>query len=225
MNPKDSTKINDFPNQKLFMTKLDEKEQALSNKMDRNMAFLQNCLKANLMSENSTPNFIRLNDISSENLTQSNFSNESANSNDTSTEVKTRKKLNFYSIGNFISSSKKLDESSFNSEDMEMISKNQSAKQPNKVTIAERNYCSSNRVKSKGKGKYACGACGFKNKKPSILRIHMRRHDNFRPFICSWCEISFKTKGNLQKHMKTQSHIKKCLELGIDVNLELINNS
>lgn len=47
LNPKEAIKINEFSNQKSLITKLDEKEQVLSNKMNRNMELLQNCLTAN----------------------------------------------------------------------------------------------------------------------------------------------------------------------------------
>ena len=83
MNPKDSIKIDDYPNQKLFITKLDQEEKALSNKMDRNMEFLQNCLEADMMSENSTQKLKTLSNSSlgSVNLTHSNTSNGSTSSN------------------------------------------------------------------------------------------------------------------------------------------------
>lgn len=33
-----------------------------------------------------------------------------------------------------------------------------------------------------------------------------------------YCFFSFKTKGNLTKHMKSKAHYKKCCELGINPN-------
>jgi HIV type I enhancer-binding protein len=48
-----------------------------------------------------------------------------------------------------------------------------------------------------------------------MLKKHIRTHSNFRPYTCRHCNFSFKTKGNLTKHMKSKTHHKKCVELGI----------
>ena len=48
-----------------------------------------------------------------------------------------------------------------------------------------------------------------------MLKKHIRTHTNVRPFTCKYCNFSFKTKGNLTKHMKSKAHSKKCVELGI----------
>ncbi len=48
-----------------------------------------------------------------------------------------------------------------------------------------------------------------------MLKKHIRSHSDFRPYTCRHCNFSFKTKGNLTKHMKSKAHHKKCVELGI----------
>ncbi|XP_059490539.1 transcription factor HIVEP3-like isoform X2 [Neocloeon triangulifer] len=70
-------------------------------------------------------------------------------------------------------------------------------------------------VRGRGRGKYVCEECGIRCKKPSMLKKHIRTHTDVRPFTCKHCSFSFKTKGNLTKHMKSKAHYKKCMELGI----------
>ncbi|KAL3891878.1 hypothetical protein ACJMK2_004120 [Sinanodonta woodiana] len=70
-------------------------------------------------------------------------------------------------------------------------------------------------VRGRGRGKYVCQTCGIRCKKPSMLKKHIRTHTDFRPYHCRHCRFSFKTKGNLTKHMKSKSHQKRCIELGI----------
>ena len=70
-------------------------------------------------------------------------------------------------------------------------------------------------VRGRGRGRYVCETCGIRCRKPSMLKKHIRTHTNLRPFKCKQCKFSFKTKGNLTKHMKSKTHIKKCLNLGI----------
>nr|CAD7571115.1 unnamed protein product [Timema californicum] len=65
------------------------------------------------------------------------------------------------------------------------------------------------------RGRYVCEECGIRCKKPSMLKKHIRTHTDVRPFTCKHCNFSFKTKGNLTKHMKSKAHYKKCVELGI----------
>ncbi|RZF43423.1 hypothetical protein LSTR_LSTR001684 [Laodelphax striatellus] len=71
-------------------------------------------------------------------------------------------------------------------------------------------------VRGRGRGRYVCEVCGIRCKKPSMLKKHIRTHTDVRPFTCKHCNFSFKTKGNLTKHMKSKAHFKKCTELGID---------
>lgn len=71
-------------------------------------------------------------------------------------------------------------------------------------------------VRGRGRGRYVCSECGIRCKKPSMLKKHIRTHTDVRPYTCVHCAFSFKTKGNLTKHMKSKAHYKKCCELGIN---------
>ncbi|KAJ8735666.1 hypothetical protein PYW07_007286 [Mythimna separata] len=73
-------------------------------------------------------------------------------------------------------------------------------------------------VRGRGRGRYVCSECGIRCKKPSMLKKHIRTHTDVRPYTCVHCAFSFKTKGNLTKHMKSKAHYKKCCELGINPN-------
>lgn len=44
-------------------------------------------------------------------------------------------------------------------------------------------------VRGRGRGKYVCGECGIRCKKPSMLKKHMRTHTDLRPYTCSYCEF------------------------------------
>ncbi|RVE62336.1 hypothetical protein OJAV_G00156170 [Oryzias javanicus] len=70
-------------------------------------------------------------------------------------------------------------------------------------------------VRGRGRGKYICGECGIRCKKPSMLKKHIRTHTDVRPYICQHCNFAFKTKGNLTKHMKSKAHGKKCQAMGV----------
>ena len=70
-------------------------------------------------------------------------------------------------------------------------------------------------VRGRGRGKYVCESCGIRCKKPSMLKKHIRTHTDLRPYSCHHCKFSFKTKGNLTKHMKSKAHQKRCIEIGI----------
>ncbi|KFQ35406.1 Zinc finger protein 40, partial [Merops nubicus] len=74
-------------------------------------------------------------------------------------------------------------------------------------------------VRGRGRGKYICEECGIRCKKPSMLKKHIRTHTDLRPYHCTYCNFSFKTKGNLTKHMKSKAHSKKCMDLGVSVGL------
>lgn len=94
----------------------------------------------------------------------------------------------------------------------------QSTKQPKRVRIFQGGFRSNEDyiyIRGRGRGKYVCEECGIRCKKPSMLKKHIRTHTDLRPYHCRHCRLSFKTKGNLTKHMKSKAHQKKCLELGI----------
>ncbi|XP_051576036.1 transcription factor HIVEP3-like [Myxocyprinus asiaticus] len=87
-----------------------------------------------------------------------------------------------------------------------------------RVCIFEGGYKSNEEyvyVRGRGRGKYVCGECGIRCKKPSMLKKHIRTHTDVRPYVCKHCNFAFKTKGNLTKHMKSKAHGKKCLEMGV----------
>ncbi|XP_033836272.1 transcription factor HIVEP3 [Periophthalmus magnuspinnatus] len=86
------------------------------------------------------------------------------------------------------------------------------------VCIFEGGYRSSEEyvyVRGRGRGKYICGECGIRCKKPSMLKKHIRTHTDVRPYVCKHCNFAFKTKGNLTKHMKSKAHGKKCQSVGV----------
>ncbi|KAJ3609243.1 hypothetical protein NHX12_023767 [Muraenolepis orangiensis] len=94
--------------------------------------------------------------------------------------------------------------------------------EPRRVKIFDGGYKSNEEyvyVRGRGRGKYICEECGIRCKKPSMLRKHIRTHSDVRPYHCVHCSFSFKTKGNLTKHMKSKAHSKKCLEMGVPVGL------
>ncbi|KAL6109011.1 hivep3 [Pungitius sinensis] len=90
--------------------------------------------------------------------------------------------------------------------------------EPSRVRIFEGGYKSNEEyvyVRGRGRGKYICGECGIRCKKPSMLKKHIRTHTDVRPHICKHCNFAFKTKGNLTKHMKSKAHGKKCQAMGV----------
>ncbi|XP_048059456.1 zinc finger protein 40 isoform X1 [Megalobrama amblycephala] len=97
-----------------------------------------------------------------------------------------------------------------------------SKSEPQRVKIFDGGYKSNEEyvyVRGRGRGKYICEECGIRCKKPSMLRKHIRTHSDIRPFHCTHCNFSFKTKGNLTKHMKSKAHSKKCMEMGVAVGI------
>ncbi|CAJ1083133.1 zinc finger protein 40 isoform X2 [Xyrichtys novacula] len=94
--------------------------------------------------------------------------------------------------------------------------------EPRRVKIFDGGYKSNEEyvyVRGRGRGKYICEECGIRCKKPSMLRKHIRTHSDVRPYHCVHCNFSFKTKGNLTKHMKSKAHSKKCMEMGVPEGL------
>ncbi|KAM4705016.1 zinc finger protein 40 [Rhinophrynus dorsalis] len=92
--------------------------------------------------------------------------------------------------------------------------------EPRRVKIFDGGYKSNEEyvyVRGRGRGKYMCEECGIRCKKPSMLKKHIRTHTDVRPYHCNYCNFSFKTKGNLTKHMKSKTHSKKCMDMGVVV--------
>ncbi|KAG7500896.1 zinc finger 40 isoform X1 [Solea senegalensis] len=102
--------------------------------------------------------------------------------------------------------------------DKDLLSKTE----PRRVKIFDGGYKSNEEyvyVRGRGRGKYICEECGIRCKKPSMLRKHIRTHSDVRPYHCVQCNFSFKTKGNLTKHMKSKAHSRKCMEMGLPEGL------
>ncbi|XP_022105814.1 zinc finger protein 40-like [Acanthaster planci] len=66
-------------------------------------------------------------------------------------------------------------------------------------------------------GRHVCQFCGRRCTKPSVLKKHIRSHTGERPYPCSPCGFSFKTKSNLYKHCKTHAH---AIKAGLTPNSE-----
>ncbi|GMT04625.1 hypothetical protein PENTCL1PPCAC_26799, partial [Pristionchus entomophagus] len=64
-------------------------------------------------------------------------------------------------------------------------------------------------VRGRGRGRYVCDRCGIRCKKPSMLKKHIKSHTDVRPYQCTECNFSFKTKGNLTKHLASKAHRRK----------------
>ncbi|XP_066140689.1 uncharacterized protein shn [Euwallacea fornicatus] len=60
-------------------------------------------------------------------------------------------------------------------------------------------------------GKYVCNYCNLVCSKPSVLQKHIRAHTNERPFPCTSCGFSFKTRSNLYKHCRSRTHANRVL--------------
>ncbi|EGV92891.1 zinc finger protein 40 isoform X2 [Cricetulus griseus] len=112
------------------------------------------------------------------------------------------------------------DDSEINSEQDKENSLSKS--EPRRIKIFDGGYKSNEDyvyVRGRGRGKYICEECGIRCKKPSMLKKHIRTHTDVRPYHCTYCNFSFKTKGNLTKHMKSKAHSKKCVDLGVSVGV------
>jgi hypothetical protein len=77
-------------------------------------------------------------------------------------------------------------------------------------------------VRGRGRGKFLCVECGIRKKKLCELKKHLFTHAKYRPFMCTRCRISFKTKGNLVKHVKTKAHLRRCVDMGMKADDEMI---
>lgn len=58
-------------------------------------------------------------------------------------------------------------------------------------------------------GRRVCDFCNKSFTKPSQLKLHLNIHYMERPFRCSVCAVSFRTRGHLQKHERSGSHHNK----------------
>lgn len=58
-------------------------------------------------------------------------------------------------------------------------------------------------------GKSTCPTCMKQFSKPEQLSLHFKIHSFERLFRCEPCAVSFRTKGHLQKHTRSVSHINK----------------
>uniref|UniRef100_A0A915PUS8 C2H2-type domain-containing protein n=1 Tax=Setaria digitata TaxID=48799 RepID=A0A915PUS8_9BILA len=67
-------------------------------------------------------------------------------------------------------------------------------------------------VRGRGRGRYVCGRCGIRCKKPSMLKKHIKSHSDVRPYGCKQCNFNFKTKGNLTKHLQSKTHRRRMAE-------------
>lgn len=50
--------------------------------------------------------------------------------------------------------------------------------------------------------KHICPVCGRIVLGPGKLKIHMRKHTGERPFTCEYCEKSFMSSSNINKHIR-----------------------
>lgn len=58
-------------------------------------------------------------------------------------------------------------------------------------------------------GRSKCDVCNKIFNKPSQLKLHVNIHYFEQPFRCESCAVSFRTKGHLQKHLGSNSHLNK----------------
>ena len=97
------------------------------------------------------------------------------------------------------------------------------AQEPKNILLIEKSSVEpDNYVRGKGRGKYVCVECGIRKVKLCELKQHLFAHANFRPFICYHCDLSFKTKGNLVKHVKTKAHLNRCIQIGMNADDEQV---
>ncbi|KAL1513085.1 hypothetical protein ABEB36_002556 [Hypothenemus hampei] len=74
-------------------------------------------------------------------------------------------------------------------------------------------------------GKYVCHYCNLVCAKPSVLQKHIRAHTNERPYPCTSCGFSFKTRSNLYKHCRSRTHANRVMGVKAQENVETQNFS
>ncbi|CAH8486250.1 unnamed protein product [Schistosoma haematobium] len=76
------------------------------------------------------------------------------------------------------------------------------------------------------RGRYRCQDNSLHTTKSyHHLKKHWHTHSNIRPFVCHNCDISFKTRGNLSKHMKSRCHHDRFLRDSGFTQVPLTSNS
>ncbi|KAL1401185.1 hypothetical protein pipiens_006816 [Culex pipiens pipiens] len=61
------------------------------------------------------------------------------------------------------------------------------------------------RARKHAERKYVCQVCGFKCRRPHLLKSHMRIHSQRRDLVCHLCGKSFKWKMALSVHLRTHT--------------------
>lgn len=186
---------------KLLINELNKKEDFLSENINRNILTLENFINTELSRTQS-----------------SEVETETENKNDQDEENKKKLFNNNAKVKHF-----NLFKNSRNRNFEVSLNDEQAAlKKKHSLIFIEKDDPLQNRGKFDC-GRYICLKCGISKNKLSELKQHLFAHASFRPFICYHCEQSFKTKGNLVKHVKTKAHLNKCVQMhGMDVNDEQI---
>ncbi|CAH8441050.1 unnamed protein product [Schistosoma rodhaini] len=88
------------------------------------------------------------------------------------------------------------------------------------------NSLNSQRSNTSIRGRYRCQDNSLHTTKSyHHLKKHWHTHSNIRPFVCHNCDISFKTRGNLSKHMKSRCHHDRFLRDSGSTEVPLETNS
>ncbi|CAH8484065.1 unnamed protein product [Schistosoma margrebowiei] len=88
------------------------------------------------------------------------------------------------------------------------------------------NSLNSQRSNTSIRGRYRCQDNSLHTTKSyHHLKKHWHTHSNIRPFVCHNCDISFKTRGNLSKHMKSRCHHDRFLRGSGFTQVPLTSNS
>lgn len=53
-----------------------------------------------------------------------------------------------------------------------------------------------------------CPRCDKKFSRKSFLKIHLRSHDDIRPYACHLCEKNYRIKSHLDSHILTHSDVR-----------------